>query len=105
MNTMGKKSNYEVRLDKNLRREMQRRDLTVKELAFECQMSPKTIYNWLSGRPPKNLKSLKEVAVFLSKTVDELLFEALDEDETDGARRIILARVDRKLDEVVARLA
>lgn len=63
-----------MKLNSNLRKMLNRKDMTVAQLARATHISKNTIQDWMSGTSPRDLSKLKEVARFLETTIDALLF-------------------------------
>ncbi len=65
-----------MKLNTNLRKILNRKDITVAQLARATRISKNTIQDWISGTSPRDLSKLKEVAQYLGTTIDDLLFGA-----------------------------
>lgn len=64
-----------IKLSKTLKQLMYHGNISVKQLAAECNLPANNIYDWLnSNRSPKDMRQLKAVANFFGTSVDHLLF-------------------------------
>jgi transcriptional regulator with XRE-family HTH domain len=61
-------------LDKQLRELIKKHNLNVVKLGRAVKVSPKTIYQWLNGQTPRNLKDLKAIADYFNVSLDYLTF-------------------------------
>lgn len=50
----------------------------IKDLSLNSQVPLKTIYGWLAGSHPRNMIDVKNVALSLGVTMDELAFGPLE---------------------------
>lgn len=91
-----------MNLDKNLKMLLDKRGMSVSHLARMSDVPKQTISDWLTGRKPKSLMSLKRVADTLEVTVDYLCFgedkpkTAIEEFKNEinaGVFEVVLRRV------------
>lgn len=61
-------------LDKQLKALLQKHDVTVAQLARATKISAKTIYQWLNGQNPRDLKQVRKVADHFNVSIDFLAF-------------------------------
>ncbi len=61
-------------LAKQLKNLLHREDATVAQLARATKISAKTIYQWLQGQNPRDLKQVRKVADYFSVSIDFLAF-------------------------------
>lgn len=64
-----------MKLHMQLKNLLKKNDITVAQLSRATSVSNKTIYGWLDGLPPRNIKALKKVADHLDVSLDFLLFD------------------------------
>lgn len=61
-------------LDKQLKALLQKNDITVAQLARSTKISAKTLYQWINGQNPRDLKQVRKVADYFNVTIDFLAF-------------------------------
>lgn len=61
-------------LDKQLRALLQKNDITVAQLARATKISAKTLYQWLNGQNPRDLKQVRKVSDYFKVSIDFLAF-------------------------------
>ena len=68
-----------MEFNKNLRRTMDRKKLTIRELSTKTGVSRSTLSDWLSGTAPRNLEEVRTVARVIGVSFEFLIFG--DEDK------------------------
>lgn len=76
-----------MNLKSNLKLYLASKSMTAAELSRITKVPKATISDWLSGRSPKNLLHLKNIASYFEVSIDELVFghfgsPSLNETET-----------------------
>ena len=67
----------EILLHKNLKKILEAKQLSPRELSQKTEVPLKTLYAWMDGpRVPRDLKRLKVVSEFLEVSLDEILFSS-----------------------------
>lgn len=66
----------QMKLDKNLKKMMASKKLSLKNLSGHVGVPSSTIHGWLNGAAPKSLVDLKKIADFFKISIDELCFGA-----------------------------
>jgi transcriptional regulator with XRE-family HTH domain len=93
-----------MQLGKILKRLMADNDVNAAQVSRATGISSRTIHNWLSGQPPRDVRQLKKVADYFKVTLDQLVFgnesqrSALEEfkDEINaGIFEVILRRIKK----------
>lgn len=64
----------QMKLDKNLKKMMESKKLSLKNLSDHVGVPSSTIHGWLNGAAPKSLVDLKKIADFFKVSIDELCF-------------------------------
>ncbi len=62
-----------MKLSENLKKTLQKMDMTVAQLSRATGVPTNTIHGWLYGSTP-NLKNLEKVSSYLEMTIDDLLY-------------------------------
>lgn len=57
----------------NLKAAIKAKDLTTSQVARRCEISTKTLWQWLNGSLPRDTYSLRKVCQFLGLTLDQAL--------------------------------
>jgi transcriptional regulator with XRE-family HTH domain len=60
---------------KNLKEFIAKKNWSLKDLADHLGVPSSTAHGWLNGVPPKNIKTLKKIAVLMECSIDELCFD------------------------------
>lgn len=63
-----------MQLDKNLKKMMTTKKMSLKTLSTEVRVPSSTIHGWLNGAAPKSLIDLKRIADYFDLSIDELCF-------------------------------
>ena len=95
-----------MKFSKNLKNYLESHNLSLKEMADKLGVPSSTIHGWLNGIAPKNIVTLKKVALLMNCSIDELCF---DDDQSQGhidpdlvitlgkvSFKIVLKRIDKK---------
>lgn len=61
-------------LNKQLRRYLERREMSASQLAKKANVPKQSLSGWLAGSNPRDVRQVKRVADVLGTTVDELMF-------------------------------
>lgn len=61
-----------MEMNKNLRRKLQEKGISVAQLALRSQVPAKTIYHWTSGQKPRNIEQLLRVCKVLETSIEAL---------------------------------
>ena len=95
-----------MKFSKNLNNYLESKKLSIKELAESLKVPSLTVHGWLNGIPPKNILTLKKIALHLNCTIDELCFDdKIDNGHIDPdlvislgqiSYRIVLKRIEKK---------
>ncbi len=64
----------EIKLHQVLKFELEKRDLSQKDLVSKARIGQSTLHGYLNGVIPKGLITLIKVSQFLDVSVDELIF-------------------------------
>jgi transcriptional regulator with XRE-family HTH domain len=64
-----------MKFAKNLKDFISKNNLSLKDLAEQLEVPSSTVHGWINGVPPKSIKTLKKIAVFMNCTIDELCFD------------------------------
>ncbi|MBU6375011.1 MAG: helix-turn-helix transcriptional regulator [Bdellovibrionales bacterium] len=88
-------------LHSNLRRILENRGLTLRQVTVEAGIKRSTLSDWLAGSRPRELREVYRLSKYLGVTLEELLFEETSTDNQpmtvdlyfEGPVRI---RIDRK---------
>jgi transcriptional regulator with XRE-family HTH domain len=72
----------QMKLDKNLKKMMLTKKLSLKTLSGQVGVPPSTIHGWLNGAAPKSLVDLKKISDFFGISIDELCFGAAEKNLT-----------------------
>lgn len=77
-----------IKLDEILKKELERRKLSINEVAKECNISPSVLHGWINGTLPsaKNLHHIQTLSKFLGLSTDKMLFSS----QEDSTSRLIL---------------
>ena len=62
-------------LNKNLKKIIANRGITVTSLAKQTKVPLQTLHGWLGGNQPKSIVQVKAVCRFLNVSLDELCFD------------------------------
>jgi hypothetical protein len=79
----------QMKLDKNLKKMMMTKKMSLKMLSSEVGLPTSTLHGWLNGAAPKSLVDLKKIADFFSISIDELCF-GLTEKSNHQRRECVL---------------
>ncbi len=60
---------------KNLLKYFNEHNLSLKDFAQDLEVPISTVHGWLNGTTPRNIITLKKIALFLSCSIDELCFD------------------------------
>lgn len=73
-----------MKLSENLKRALQKMDMTVAQLSRATGVPTNTIHGWLHGSTP-HLRNLEKVSAYLEMSIDELLYSTrIKEKLTNG---------------------
>ncbi|EPZ52289.1 Cro/C1-type HTH DNA-binding domain protein [Bacteriovorax sp. BAL6_X] len=67
----------DLQLKDNLRRILSEKDWSIPTLSKRCGVASTTIQNWAEGKPPRDMRQVKQVANTLGLTLDALCFDDL----------------------------
>lgn len=72
-----------IKLKDSLKKELNRRNLSITELAKDCDIPVSVLHGWVKGTLPsaKNLHLIKVLSEHLKIPVDQMLFSGSDEDK------------------------
>jgi len=72
-----------INLKEVLEKELKRRDLSITQLANDCEIPVSVLHGWVKGTLPsaKNLHLIKTLSSHLKIPVDQMLFSENDEDK------------------------
>lgn len=66
---------YSIKIGSVLKRILQERRMTLKEVSEETNIPYSTLHTWLENRQPKDIIKAQKLANYLSITLEELLFD------------------------------
>lgn len=77
-----------IKLDEILKNELERRKLSINEVAKECKIAPSVLHGWINGTLPsaKNLHHIQTLSKFLGISAEDMLFNSKE----DSTSRLIL---------------
>ena len=78
----------EIKISKVLTRIMKERKLSIKELSNLSGVASSTIHEWLNGRSPRDPVKAKKLADALEMSLNQLLFDEPDKNETIQIQQI-----------------
>ncbi|KYG63981.1 hypothetical protein AZI86_14320 [Bdellovibrio bacteriovorus] len=61
--------------------------ISIKELSLETEVPLKTIYGWIAGSHPRNLRDVKKVAEALGVTIESLCFASPSKTKSPTAKK------------------
>jgi transcriptional regulator with XRE-family HTH domain len=93
-----------MKFAQNLKEFITKNNLSLKELSERLEVPSSTVHGWINGVPPKNIKTLKKIAVLMNCSIDELCFDekhALHDPDInitigDATFKLIIKRVEKK---------
>lgn len=66
--------NKAMTLASNIKQKLKELGISASRLARDTGVPTTTVFNWLNGQAPKNIKQLKAVAAYLHVSIEELVF-------------------------------
>lgn len=76
---------------------------TLREISKRTGVSVSTLTDWQSGRSPRDLKKVRNVAHFFGLTLHELLFGEPDPLEGDVSKDWIIQKIEKGEFEIIVR--